>query len=208
MSAAGESRRASVRRHSGYDPGCVKTPRRPIGPAAPGSAALPGDAGDLGAFEGEIVHQPLLIEDETDDRAGDGVGVDGTAGAHRDDGDRAVDAHSPAVRSLKLRKRRLGHEHDDHGPRLRAELKADRTGDDIVKPGGPATNVQRAFPVFAADAEAGLDDGWEDQNRHGLVRQLARRIDFPKEPRESRTYLRIDLGPRGSLGAGWRAQRR
>jgi hypothetical protein len=44
---------------------------------------LPLDATDLGAFERQIVHQPLLIEDEPDHRTTDAVGVDLPAGLRR-----------------------------------------------------------------------------------------------------------------------------
>src|SRR6266511_1015054 len=85
---------------------------------------LPLDATDLGAFERQIVHQPLLIEDEPDHRTTDAVGVDLPAGPNRDDGDRSVDADLPAVGALEIGECCLGHEHDDYGSRLRTELRA------------------------------------------------------------------------------------
>ena len=54
------------------------------------------DATDLRAFQRQIVHQALLIEDEADHRAHDLVGVDRAADPHGDDGHRAVDADLPS----------------------------------------------------------------------------------------------------------------
>lgn len=41
--------------------------------------ALAGDAGDLGAFERQVIYQPFGIEDEANDGARDLVGVDRAA---------------------------------------------------------------------------------------------------------------------------------
>jgi hypothetical protein len=109
---------------------------------------------DLGALERQVIHQALLIEDESDDWACDAVGVDRTADPDSDNGDRTVDAHLPAVRRLELRERLLIHEHDDHRARLRAQLKADRARNDIVIADCLAADVQRPFPIFAADPES------------------------------------------------------
>src|SRR6266542_4675967 len=101
---------------------------------------LPLGATDLGAFERQIVHQPLLIEDEPDHRTTDAVGVDLPAGPNRDDGDRSVDADLPAVGALEIGECCLGHVHDDYGSRLRTELKPDRCRDDVVIAGGAAAS--------------------------------------------------------------------
>ena len=90
------------------------------------------DAADLRAFERQVIHEPLGIQDEADHRARDAVGVDRAADADRDDRHRSVDADLPAVLALETGERLGGHEHDDHRARLHAELKADRGGDDIV----------------------------------------------------------------------------
>jgi hypothetical protein len=62
---------------------------------------LPVNPADLGAFEREIVHQPLLIEDKAYDRAFHRVAIDRAASAHGDDGNRAVDANLPAILVLE-----------------------------------------------------------------------------------------------------------
>ena len=62
------------------------------------------------------------------------------------------------------RQRRPGHEHDDDRACLRAELEADRGRDGVEVSRGPAANAQRALAILAADPDAGLDDGREDQN--------------------------------------------
>src|SRR5437588_5545819 len=115
------------------------------------------DARDFGAFEGQVIHQPLLIEDETDHGAADAVGIDGTACSDRDDRHRSVHPDLPAIRALKTRQRLLGHEHDDDRARLRAELKTDRTGNDVVIARVAAADVQRAFAIFAANAKSCFD---------------------------------------------------
>ena len=78
---------------------------------------LPVDATDLGAFERQIVHQPFLIEDKSDNRTADADGVDLPASPNRDDEDRSVDADLPAVAALEIGESRFGHEHNDHGSR-------------------------------------------------------------------------------------------
>src|SRR5690242_21927547 len=60
------------------------------------------NAADLRAFEGEVVHQPLGVEDEADHRIGDLVGVDRAAGADRNQHHRAIDANPPAVDALEI----------------------------------------------------------------------------------------------------------
>jgi hypothetical protein len=57
--------------------------------------------------------------------AAEGVGIDGPARADRDDYDRSIDADFPAVGFLESGERLFGHEHDDEGARLDAELKAE-----------------------------------------------------------------------------------
>src|SRR3954453_17735172 len=94
--------------------GALKLPRQ-----VPMSA---GDAADLRAFKAQAIHQALLIKNEADDRARKVIGVDGASGAHRDDHDRAIDPHFPAIGTLELAKGLFGHEHDDDGPRLHPEL--------------------------------------------------------------------------------------
>src|SRR5262245_18025618 len=54
------------------------------------------DARDLRALEGEVIHEPLGVEDEADHRARYLVGVDGAAGPDGDDGDGGVGANLPA----------------------------------------------------------------------------------------------------------------
>ena len=49
----------------------------------------------------------------------------GFAGADSDDYDRSIDADFPAGGFLKSGERLFGHEHDDEGARLDAELKAE-----------------------------------------------------------------------------------
>ena len=147
---------------------------------------LPLDATNLGTFERQIVHQPLLIEDEPDNRTADAIGVDLPACPNRDDRDRSVDADLPAVGALEVGKCRLCHEHDDRGSRLRTELKPDRGRNDVVVAGGAATNVQRAFAIFTANSEARLDDGRENQDCHRLVGKLPPRPDLPEEVFERR----------------------
>src|SRR4029450_11596266 len=98
---------------------------------------LPLDATDLGAFERQIVHQPLLIEHEPDYRTTDAVGVDLPAGPNRDDGDRSVDADLPAVGALEIGECCLGHEHDDHGSRLRTEQKTTRIATQVLRTARP-----------------------------------------------------------------------
>ena len=83
------------------------------------------DAADLRALEAQIVHQPWRINNEGDDGAGEGVGINGFAGADRDDYDRSIGADLPAGGFLKSGERLFGHEHDDEGARLDAELKAE-----------------------------------------------------------------------------------
>src|SRR3990170_4769202 len=87
--------------------------------------ALRVDAADLRAFESQIVHQALLIEDEADHRTHDLVGVDGAADTDGDDGHRAVDADLPPRPLFEPGQCVLGHEHDDDGPLLYAKLKAE-----------------------------------------------------------------------------------
>jgi hypothetical protein len=105
------------------------------------------------------VIQWVLAEGETDDGAGDLVAVDRGARAERDDGHRAVDADLPARGTIKSRKRRRRHEHDDDGSRLRAQLEAKRGRDQIVIPGRPAGDQQRAVAIFAANSDPGQDAG-------------------------------------------------
>src|SRR3954454_5527145 len=164
---------------------------------------LPLDASNLGTFERQIVHQPLLIEDEPDNRTADAIGVDLPACSYRDDGDRSVDADLPAVGSLEVGKGRLCHEHDDRGSRLRTELKPYRGRNDVVVAGGAATNVQRAFAIFTADSEARLDDCREDQDCNRLVGKLPPRPDLPKEVFERRAHASLDLRGRCGLSP-WR----
>src|SRR6478672_5421279 len=90
------------------------------------------DAADLRAFERQIVHEAGGIEDEAEDRARQVLGIDGTAGAERHDGDRSVDASLPAISVLESRERLLGHEHDDDRAGLHAELKPERARDQVV----------------------------------------------------------------------------
>src|SRR4051794_27042736 len=165
---------------------------------------LPLDPTNLGAFERQIVHQALLIEDEPDYRTADAVGVDLPACPNCDDGDRSVDADLPAVGALEVCKCGLSHEHDDRGSRLRTELKPDRGRKDVVVAGGAATNVQRAFAIFTTDSEACLDDCREDQDCHRLVGKLTTRPDLPEEVFERCAYAGVDL--RGRCGMGPWAQ--
>ena len=84
------------------------------------------DAADLRAFKRQVVHEAGRIEDEAEHRARQVLGVDGAAGAERHDGHRSVDADLPAIGAFEACERPLGHEHDDDGAGLHAELKAER----------------------------------------------------------------------------------
>ena len=84
-----------------------------------------GDAADLRALKAQIVHQPLRVNNEGDDGAREGFGIDGPACADRDDYDRSIDADFPAICILESSQGFFGHEHDDEGSRLDAELKAE-----------------------------------------------------------------------------------
>jgi hypothetical protein len=160
---------------------------------------LPFDATDFGAFQSQVVHQTFLIKNESDDGARDTVGVDRAADPDGDDGDGTVDTHFPAVRRLKLREGLFGHEHDDHRARLRPELKADRARNGVVIPGCLAADFRRPFPVFAADAEAGLHHGREHEYRHRSIGERVRKAHLPEELIERYPHLRLDLGPRCGL---------
>src|SRR5262249_12178306 len=59
------------------------------------------DSADLRALEAQIVHQPLRIEDEGDNRAGELVGIDGPSGTDRDHHDRSIDADLPTIGVLE-----------------------------------------------------------------------------------------------------------
>src|SRR6516165_11741803 len=169
---------------------------------------LPVNAGDLGALQRQVVHQAFLIKDEPDDRARDAVGVDCAASPDGDDGDRTVDAHLPAGCRLKLRECLLGHEHYDYRARLRPKLKTDRARKDVVIPGCLAADMQRPFPVFAADAETSLHHGREHEYRHRLIGKPTRQAHLAEELTDRCTYLRLDLGPRCGLARRGRPRSR
>src|ERR1700719_4358404 len=120
--------------------------------AWPKTFILPAYTADLRALERQVVHEPLGVEDNADDRAGDVFGIDRSAGADGDDRDRAIDADLPTVGAPEVRERAGRHEHDDDGARLRAELKAERCRDRVVISRRAAADAKRALAVFTADS--------------------------------------------------------
>src|SRR5690606_26340692 len=114
------------------------------------------------------------------------------ANADRYDRDRAVDADLPARRSPELVEGLLGHEHDDDGARLHAELKAEGGRERVVTAGRAAVNPQRAFPVFAADAEPRLHHGWKHENANRVMGEFSRTADLVVKSIERVVDGRID----------------
>ena len=106
----------------------------------------------------------------------------------------------PSVR-WKLANADVGHEQDDDGARLGTELKSDRGRNDVVEAGGAAADVQCALAIFAADADAGFDDGRKHQDRRRLVGQFPSGIDLIEEVFQRYANVGVDLGTRGRLGA-------
>ena len=87
---------------------------------------------------------------------------------------------------------------------MRAQLKADRARNDIVVAGCLPADVQRPFPIFAADSEASLHHDWEHEYRHCPICALVRRAYLVEELTERRLHLRLDLRPR--CGLTWRCR--
>src|SRR2546421_13107311 len=104
--------------------------------------SLSADAADLRTLERQIVHEPFLIEDESDNRTAHTVRIDRPASSNRNYRHRSVYTYLPAIGALKRGQGRGRHEHQDHRSRLRAELKTDRARDDVVVTAGSAADVQ------------------------------------------------------------------
>src|SRR4029078_6732618 len=86
------------------------------------------DASDLRAFQRQVIHQALLIENKADHRSPDLVGVDRAADPYCDDGYRTIDANLPSGPLIEPIQGIPGHEHDNDRTFLHAELKAERRG--------------------------------------------------------------------------------
>src|SRR6476660_4447068 len=157
------------------------------------------DAADLRALETQIVHQSLLIKDEGDDRAGEGVGVDGTAGANSNHHDRSIDADLPTIGVLEASQGLLCHEHDDDGSRLDTELEAEGSRDDIVIPGGFPLNDEDTFSVFPAHSKTCLDDGGKHENAGSLPAKLASGWILSNKASQRGVDPIVDLRYRGRL---------
>src|SRR4029453_9988915 len=110
---------------------------------------------DPRAPQRQIVHEASRVEHEADDGANDLLAVDRTVDADRNDRHRTVDADFPSRPAPEPVERVLGHEHDDNRAVLHAELKTERSRDQIVVALDLLLIEQDALAIFAADADAG-----------------------------------------------------
>src|SRR5207302_1982830 len=78
------------------------------------------------------VHETLLTHHKSHDRLIEFRRVDGSLAPHVHEHHRSINARLPAVRGPEVRERLLLQEHQDDVLLLRAELKPDRSGRDIV----------------------------------------------------------------------------
>jgi len=90
------------------------------------------DFGELGAFEGDVRHEPLDVEDERDDRVLHLGEVDALAAADVHQGHVAVETDLPSLAGLKLLQGRIRHEKDHKVFGFAADLEPDRPGGEVV----------------------------------------------------------------------------
>ena len=111
---------------------------------------LSPDAADLGALKAQVVHQSLRVKNKGNDGAGDGVGVDGTAGSDRNQYDRTINAELPTVSVPETGEGFFGHKHDDHRPGLETELESNGGREEIVIPGRVPLDDKDSLSLLAA----------------------------------------------------------
>jgi hypothetical protein len=115
-----------------------------------------------------------VAEHESDDRRASGRGIERAAGTGIDDRDRAIDADLPSLALAEIGKRSVGHEAQDDGFRLSADLETDGSGSRAVVIGRRTADSQRAGAVFASDSESRLHDTREDENFFAVCVSLVR----------------------------------
>src|SRR5207244_1827186 len=109
-------------------------------------------------------HEPLLVEDVRVDVARERVAGDGFPLALVDDDEARSDTELESLRGIELVERGVRHEEERVSELLHARLEAVRGGDGVVVAGGLAALEEHTLADLAAEHEAGLDHGREDED--------------------------------------------